>query len=990
MKGGIVLFRGAGRSARRYVESDHSLADDYYREDGQAIVKRRITNGIEVLEGELDGESYENWVNWIDPDTGQARGRPRMGRETIDELGNPVVHPASPMFAEININVPKSLSIAAELDEGVSQALDAAQERTARALHDWVTANTGTRVGPKGAQRAVFGQRFESVSVMHRTSRAGDPHRHIHLQFSTRIFAEGAWRALDTAVLFRQQATLRALGEAVINTDEKLSEALARAGFTFDQETGKVVELEQFERAMSKRAQQVERTQTELLNQWLEAHPGQEPGPGVRAAIHQKAWADGRPEKNLGNYPTSEEWKAELESLGYQGPGVAKPSPTPPGQLNDKQLKELAEDVLASLAAGRSTWSVAEVQAAAYTHLIQGRYGVCVDSAGLHEAAEKLTTLAMREAVCLVGSEWERAARATAARAFTSQYVLEAEADLRARLASLAGVGGQSARPDALAAAQANIVLDPSQQEAALAVAGSSGLVVVEGAAGSGKTTMLSAAKAVLETQGRALCVVTPTNKAAAAARGEINAPANSIAKLLHAHGYRWDHLGRWTRLNTGDTDSEGITFNAVPEEYALGAGTTIVIDEAGMVDVDSMRHLLTLASEYKARVVLVGDRAQLPAVGRGGVLEAAIKEAAIRVDMADLHRFREEGWADLTLQLRQRDKAVLKDIIDTGHITLASDEDQLNTNVATKVASHLGAGETAVAVVATNEQAAHLSDLIRTRMIEGGHVSSNELATLADANPASVGDLVQIRTNNRTYGVVNRDLLIVSGQDSYGNIVLTTPDNPGNTMPIRIPAPWLEENATLGYALTAHGVQGETVDHAYIVASDALDGAGLYVGATRGRYTNQIAIQAADETHAHARLGDILTRDRADRGINTAREDATRQLTEMYSHITASSENYRAALERRQALLIDVARATSPQQAATKTDDLAELTRLHQVITAVRMRAGVDSPETISSEISQQTRRIEALAKAWQTNPYTYPATTSPARQDHDHGRDL
>lgn len=31
MKGGVILFRGTGAAARRYVEADRSRADDYYR-----------------------------------------------------------------------------------------------------------------------------------------------------------------------------------------------------------------------------------------------------------------------------------------------------------------------------------------------------------------------------------------------------------------------------------------------------------------------------------------------------------------------------------------------------------------------------------------------------------------------------------------------------------------------------------------------------------------------------------------------------------------------------------------------------------------------------------------------------------------------------------------------------------------------------------------------------------------------------------------------
>ena len=37
MHGGVILFRGTGADAMRYVEADRSRADDYYLSDGAGI-----------------------------------------------------------------------------------------------------------------------------------------------------------------------------------------------------------------------------------------------------------------------------------------------------------------------------------------------------------------------------------------------------------------------------------------------------------------------------------------------------------------------------------------------------------------------------------------------------------------------------------------------------------------------------------------------------------------------------------------------------------------------------------------------------------------------------------------------------------------------------------------------------------------------------------------------------------------------------------------
>ena len=68
-----------------------------------------------------------------------------------------------------------------------------------------------------------------------------------------------------------------------------------------------------------------------------------------------------------------------------------------------------------------------------------------------------------------------------------------------------------------------------------------------------------------------------------------------------------------------------------------------LVVDEAGMLDQDTARALLTLADEAGVRVALVGDRHQLPAVGRGGVLDLASRYAS-SLTLEGVHRFADPG----------------------------------------------------------------------------------------------------------------------------------------------------------------------------------------------------------------------------------------------------------------------------------------------------------------------------------------------------------
>lgn len=199
MHGGVVPFRGTGADALRYVEADRARADDYYlgAETSVAQFAALDSSGAVTDRLGLDPVGYAGWVDWVDPLTGERMGRPR--RAGVDRQG-------SPRFMEMVINGPKSLSIAAALHPEVSAALDAAQQDALAEIRRWVARHSVTRVGPLGAQEHVPIERLQVVGITHRTSRAGDPHRHIHMQIGTRVWAAGKWRGLDTTALFGSRA----------------------------------------------------------------------------------------------------------------------------------------------------------------------------------------------------------------------------------------------------------------------------------------------------------------------------------------------------------------------------------------------------------------------------------------------------------------------------------------------------------------------------------------------------------------------------------------------------------------------------------------------------------------------------------------------------------------------------------------------------------------------------------------------------------------
>lgn len=88
MQGGVILLRGTGADALRYVEADRSRADDYYLSDSTGVQYAVLdASGEAVSSRVLTADEYAGWVDWINPDTGEQMGKPRLAG--LDRQGSP-------------------------------------------------------------------------------------------------------------------------------------------------------------------------------------------------------------------------------------------------------------------------------------------------------------------------------------------------------------------------------------------------------------------------------------------------------------------------------------------------------------------------------------------------------------------------------------------------------------------------------------------------------------------------------------------------------------------------------------------------------------------------------------------------------------------------------------------------------------------------------------------------------------------------------------
>ena len=867
MKGGVILFRGGGSAARRYLEADRSRADDYYLEAGAALASFTITDatGETVAEAGLDPERYAGWVDWTHPLTGEQMGVPREPGEG---------RRGSPRFAEMVVNAPKSLSLAAALHPDVSDALDAAQADAVAEIRRWLAGHSGTRVGPRGAQEVVPVEALQTVAVVHRTSRAGDPHRHVHFQIGTRVWAAGGWRALDTAALFKQQGAIRALGAAVVAANPRLAEVLDRRGLTLDPVSGEVAELAPFNAPMSKRAAQVQRNLARLEAEWEQAHPGEQPSPVVRSRLIGKAWAHERPNKKPSILGSEEAWRAELANAGYDAATLVHRPTSAPVSLDDLRVQEVASRALDRCAAASSTWTRHAVQE--HVTRITTAHGVQATPEQLREFVVITTRLAMEDCFSVLPPG---APAPDHVAHLSSLRVIEAETKLRDLLQ--ARVPAKEPQHPDVSALASERGLDTEQARAAAAVASTDPLVIVEGAAGAGKTTMLAAAIEAAERSGRRVRVVAPTKKAADVAHSELGVSADSVAALVYAYGWRWNADGVWTRLASGDTDPDtGSVYDGPAEAMRLAPGERVVVDEAGMLDQDTALALLTVTAEAGATVALVGDRAQLPAVGRGGVLDMAALIRETTFDMTGVHRFANLDYAALTVQMRSgAHPAVIFDRLHAlGLIDLHADDEAVREHIAAE------RDEGTAVTVASNDDARAFNERIRAQRVQDGQVDDSRTVTGSDGLPIGAGDVIQTRRNDRDLQVANRQTWTVQHIGDDGTVwAVETGNGRKRQHTVALPAEYVSEHAHLSYASTAYGVQGATVNGSHTILTDALDAAAVYVGMTRGRIHNVLHVVAADLADARAQFIEAMRRDRADRGLDAATraaKEATRGLT--------------------------------------------------------------------------------------------------------------
>ncbi|QUH28992.1 SF1B family DNA helicase RecD2 [Vallitalea guaymasensis] len=159
-----------------------------------------------------------------------------------------------------------------------------------------------------------------------------------------------------------------------------------------------------------------------------------------------------------------------------------------------------------------------------------------------------------------------------------------------------------------------DIVFDDYQRQA-IKEGIKNGVIVVTGGPGTGKTTTINSIIDLLERQGLDVMLAAPTGRAAKRMTEATGRQAQTIHRLLEI-----------SFMNSEDNNNKFEKHEDNPLEC-----DALIIDEASMVDIVLMNSLLK-AVIPGTRLIIVGDKDQLPSVGPGNVLKDIIESNKVKV----------------------------------------------------------------------------------------------------------------------------------------------------------------------------------------------------------------------------------------------------------------------------------------------------------------------------------------------------------------------
>jgi conjugative relaxase-like TrwC/TraI family protein len=793
---------------------------------------------------------------------------------------------------DLTFSVPKSVSVVWALaDPDTQEAIHQAHRDAIEVALGWAEEQVFfSRSGHGGTVR----ERVRGVVATgfdHWDSRAGDPHLHTHVVVANRAqsVSDGKWRSLDSRTLFAYVVALSELHEGVLH--DLLTD---RLGYGWDERTRVHSPVPRWDitgvsdaliAEFSRRSADIEDTMTTLVSEFADAH-GRQPSRVEMLRLRQQATLSTRPDKQPHTLlEQTEQWRSRARThladtadpvMWSRNLRDRSVLPALDAGVDQAMLAEVASLALHTVGSQRATFSPANALAEVHRQLHGARFAT---PTGRLTIADHTTRLALEQALLLTPSRDEGTG------IYTTREILNAETRLleAARDTTAPGlppdivdvvleaVGATPSADDTGASSEAGDGTGSGVQSGRLTAEqvgvvhaiSSSGRVLdlLVGPAGAGKTTTLTALRKVWET-GHGAATVTGLAPSAAAAQvlaDELGIATDNTAKWLTEQAHQDDRRAQIAELERRirtETSSRATAhaqhlyrqLDAVADDYerwSLRAGQLVVIDEASLAGTVTLDAITDHARHAGAKVVLVGDWAQLGAVEAGGAFAMLARDRGDVPQLNEVHRFTQAWEREASLQLRAGDPAVLDTYADHDRIREGTRDDMVDTlyQAWRQDTDH---GLESVMIAADRRAVAELNQRAQADRVTAGHVSEHQVP-IADGT-AGVGDQIVTRRNDRTLRtpggwVKNGDTWTVTSTEGDGSLRVRSDD----ATEIMLPEQYVRDHVELGYASTAHRVQGRTVDTAHALVDTTSPREVLYVAATRGRQSNTLYVDTTE-----------------------------------------------------------------------------------------------------------------------------------------------
>jgi conjugative relaxase-like TrwC/TraI family protein len=758
---------------------------------------------------------------------------------------------------DFTFSIPKSASVLWGIADATTQAriVHAHHAAVAEAIAFLEREAAFTRTGATardGAVAQVGVSGLIATAYDHFDSRAGDPHLHTHVVISNKVqtLLDGRWRSLDGRPMHAIVVALSELHETLF------ADALTRElGVTWemrergrDRNPASAVSTvpDELVAEFSTRSRHIDIETDRLIAAYVSAR-GHRPSPVTITKLRAQATLSTRPAKHVHSLAElTAGWRERAtQVLGQDATAwsIAACSDDSPTVLRAEDvaldaISALGSSVMTAVSERRSTWRHWNLAAEAARQTMQFRFASATDREAViglvTDAAERASLQLTPPELASSPAEFQRddgtsVFRTKHSTVFSSTVLLDAES----RLLNRAGdTSAPRVTPIVLRSIAQRKLPDGGKlsddQLAALKsiVVSGRAIDVLVGPAGAGKTTAMIVLREAWETSHGVNSVVGLAPSAAAA------------QVLAEDMGIATENLAKWWQ-------------NHLDGDATFRAGQLVIIDEASLAGTTPLDRITALAADAGAKVLLVGDFAQLQSVDAGGAFSLLVHDRADAPELIDVHRFTHEWEQAASLTLRQgRPES----------IDMYGAHDRLRSGDSEAM---VDAGRESVLISDSNEAVVALNTRARSQLILDGSIDALHEIALHDGTRAAVGDSVITRRNDRRLRtarswVRNGDRWTVVGVNRNGSIAVRRPGRRWGSA-LLLPPEYAKRHVELGYAVTSHRAQGMTTDTAHVVVAPGMTRENLYVAMTRGRDSNiaYVALDEPDVAHTGPRPGD-------------------------------------------------------------------------------------------------------------------------------------